>query len=229
MVLAGAIIALIVVVDLMVANTVWRIVSLLGACLTVVAIVFLLPTTWRKRLGPVVAVFVTAAGTLSAFLVNPPADPVVDAQQMADAVAEGPFDQKLRTELHVGLPERVGIGDASAAGKLVAVQVPVEAPGYQIFAEVEVYPTAQEAAQRGLAQLKLLSTTYMPPAQPQTIGGFYVLRTPWAWVCGGVRGHAYAETTLTPGDNADLPVAQEINSALLRYADNKAKLATHPG
>lgn len=238
--LAIVTIALMVVLDLVIANTAWRVLFLFCACLMIVAIVVLLPADWRKRLGLVAAVFVAAAGTLSVFLVSPQSSvPVVDAQQMATAVADGPFDQQLPHSLQAGPLERVTIGDPSSAGKLVAVRVPIEVPssswladgGLNTFAEVEVYPTAQEAAQRGIAQLKYLSTTFMPPIQRQTIAGFCVLRSPsgWAWVCGGVRGHAYAETTLSPGANAFLGTTQGINSALLSYAENKEILASHPG
>ena len=228
--LAAVTIAVIVVLNLVVASAGWRIFFLLAACLMIATIVYVLPVSWRKRLGPVAAVFVAAAGTLSVFLVSPNApDPVVDAQQMAHAVADGPFDQNLPASFQVGAVKRVGISDPSSAGKLVAVEVPVQAPGYQVFAEVEVYPSAQAAARRGEMQLKFLSAQYMPPSQRQTIAGFCIWRTPNAWVCGGVHGHAYAETTLSPGANATLAVTQDINSALLAYADDKAKLASHPG
>jgi hypothetical protein len=236
MLLAVATIAVIVVLDLVVASAAWRVIFLLAACVMIAAVVYLLPAAWRKRLGPAAAAFVAAVGTVSAFVVSPqtPVGPkapssVVDAQQMAQAVAYGPFDQKLPPAFEAGSVKRVGISDPSSAGKLVAAQVPLQASGYQVFAEVEVYPTAQAAAQRGQAQLRFLSKQFMPPSYKQTIAGFCVWRTPDAWVCGGVRGQAYAETTLSPGATASLATTQDINAALLAYAENKAKLATHPG
>lgn len=236
MLLVVATISVIVVLDLVVASAAWRVIFLLAACVMIAAVVYLLPAAWRKRLGPAAAAFVAAAGTVSAFVASPQTattarapGPVVDAQQMAHAVVDGPFDQQLPPAFRAGPVKEVGIGDPSSAGKLVAAQVPLQAPGYQVFAEVEVYPTAQAAAQRGQTQLRFLSRQFMPPSYKQTIAGFCVSRTPDAWVCGGVRGQAYAETTLSPGANASLATTQDINAALLAYAENKAKLATHPG
>jgi hypothetical protein len=238
--LASATIALIVVLDLLVASVAWRIICLLCACLMIAAIVFLLPADWRKRLGPVTAAFVAASGTLSVFLVSPsssPPGPVLNSRAMAAFVATGPFDQTLPGGLVARSLASAIIGDPSAASKLNATQVPIDVPpssplasySLRIYAAVEVYPTAGAAAQRATAQLTFLSKMYMPPIQHQTIAGFCVFRTPDAWTCGGVRGNAYAETTLTPGANAFLGLTQDVNSALLNYASDKAKLATSGG
>jgi hypothetical protein len=242
--LTSVTIALIVWLDFVVENMGWRVLFLFCACVMIVVVVLLLPSDWRKRLGPVAAVFVAAAGALSVFLVSPQSSvsvaksspPVVDAQQMAAAVADSPFDQQLPHSLQAGALKRITVGDPSSAGKLVASNVPIKVPsssplagsGLHIYAEVEVYPTAQDASQRGKAQLEYLSATFMTPNQRQTIAGFCVYRSGGnAWVCGGVRGHAYAETTLTPAATAFLGTTQGINSALLSYAQNKETLATH--
>jgi hypothetical protein len=199
--------------------------------------VLLLPADWRKRLGAGTAAFVAASGALSVFLASPstpPPAPAVDAQAMAHYVAEGPFDQQLPPGLLAGPVRPTSIGDPSAAGKLNATQIPVEVPSsswlasvdMQIYAEVEVYPNARAAAQRGRAQLKFYGQTGTRPVAPQTIAGFCDSRGP-AWVCAGVRGNAYAETTLSPGANAFAGLTQDVTSAMLSYATDKAKLATH--
>lgn len=238
-VLASSAIALMVVLDLMVASAAWRIICLLCACLMTAAVTFLLPADWRKRLGPATAAFVAAAGTLSVFIVSPSSSQpgaVLNSRAMATFVATGPFSQTLPDGLVAGPLRPATIGDPSAASKINATQVPISVPSsspfssadLQVYAEVEVYPTASAAAQRGRAQLAFLGKMYMLPIQHQTIAGFCVLRTA-AWTCGGVRGNAYAETTLTPEANAFLGLTQGINSALLNYASDEAKLATTGG
>lgn len=229
--------------DLRVAGVAWRLVFLLGACLMIVAIVLLLPADWRKRLGPATAAFVAAAGTLSIFLANPgsspspapsPARPSIDPQALAALVAAGPFDQTLPDGLVAGPVKPATVGDPSAASKINATQIPVEVPAssqladldIQSFAEVEVYPTANAAAQRAKSQMAFLSKVYEKPIQEQTIAGFCVAVTPDGWTCGGARGNAYAETSLSPGINALTGLTQAINSALLNYASDKARLAT---
>lgn len=231
--------------DLRVAGVAWRLVFLLGACLMIVAIVLLLPADWRKRLGPATAAFVAAAGTLSIFLANPgaspspspspvPSGPSIDPQALAALVAAGPFDQTLPDGLVAGPVKPATVGDPSAASKINATQIPVEVPAssqladldIQSFAEVEVYPTANAAAQRAKSQMAFLSKVYEKPIQEQTIAGFCIAVTPDGWTCGGARGNAYAETSLSPGIDALTGLTQAINSALLNYASDKARLAT---
>jgi hypothetical protein len=239
MLLAVAAVALMVLLDLKVANVAWRLVGLFCASILAVAIVLLLPADWRKRLGTGTATFVAAAGVLSVFLATPstpPPAPAVDAQAMAHYVAEGPFDQQLPQGLLAGPMRPTSIGDPSAAGKLNATQIPIEVPsssplasaGMQIYAEVEVYPSASAAARRGRERLKFYGQQAgsRPPAA-QTIAGFCDTFGPSAWVCAGVRGNAYAETTLSPSANAFAGLTQDITSAMLSYAADKAKLATH--
>lgn len=237
--LAGSTIALMVVLDLMVASVTWRVICLFCACLMTAAIAFLLPPNWRKRLGLVTAAFVAASGTFSVFLISPSSSlpgPVLNSRAMATLVASGPFNQILPYGLVAEPVRSTTIGDPSSASKLNATQVPIDIPSssplanddLQIYAEVEVYPTASAAAERATAQLAFLSKTYMPPIGRQTIAGFCVLMQA-AWVCGGARGNAYAETTLAPGANAYLGLTQAINSALMTYAFDQAKLATSGG
>lgn len=234
--LAAGAVALIVLVDMFVSSAAVRIAALACAALLVVTVVAILPAGWRRRLGPLAAAFVTASGALSGFLIAPSdsADtgPVVDAQQMATAVQFGPFDQRLPTGFTAGLPTQTHIGDPSSASKIVAVQVPIRVPrsiggGVSVFAELEVYPSVKAAQARATAQKRFLSDHYMTPTTKQTIAGFCVLRDPEAWTCGGTRGHTYAETTLAPAPNAFLGFTQDITSALLNYAWNKEKLASH--
>lgn len=237
--------------DLRVTGVAWRLVFLLGACLMIVAIVLLLPADWRKRLGPATAAFVAAAGTLSIFLANPspspapapapapspstsPSGPSIDPQALATLIAAGPFDQTLPDGLVAGPVKPATVGDPSAASKINATQIPIEVPAssqltdldIQSYAEVEVYPTAKAAAQRAKSEMAFLSNVYEKPIQEQTISGFCVAVTPNGWTCGGARGNAYAETSISPGIDALTGLTQAINSALLNYASDKARLAT---
>lgn len=232
----SAVFLVLVTVALIVALNLWtmspwlRVAVLVGACLTIVAVVFLLPPGLRTKLGAPTAVFVAAAGTVSIFIVSPgspaPEPPRLDVRQLAQYVEAGPLDQKVPPGLSVGDPRHADSGHA--AGSVTSVEFPITSPEHTIYTFVEVYSTPAAAAARARADMKFLKENYISPARPQTIDGFCFLITPDAWECGGVRGHAYANTTLSPGANYTLPVAVDLTAALLRYTDNKAKLATHP-
>lgn len=241
--LAVGTIAIVVVLDLVTTGAFWRVLIVLGACLLTVGAVFVLPADLRKRLGPVAAVFATAPGVLSAFLITPtepasrrPAVRVqrtVDVQQMAYHLQNGPFNVALPPGLQAGRPERTTVGDPSAVGKLVAVHVPIRIPdgspyagaGLQIYAEVEAYPSPAEAQRRAEAQRSFLTRTFESAGGGQSASGFCVW-TPDAWTCGGGRRYVYAETSVAPGVEANAGLTQDLNAALLTYADDTTAEAT---
>jgi hypothetical protein len=90
-----------------------------------------------------------------------------------------------------------------------------------------VYPTRAEAAARGGASLEELKLRYDGGVRggPESFcvdgggaGDF--------WTCASVRGFVYAEATVSPAPNANLPYATGIIRSLLRYADRQTDLAT---
>lgn len=149
---------------------------------------------------------------------------------VAALVRQGPFTAKLPEPLVADGLTDVQIGDESAVDRIDAVQLQAHDPSGVVdayFAHIEVYrePAAararskarmQEIARRyGSGQLNGSPTAYCAYLDPQP-----------SWECGGASGLAYAETTITPNPNATRGLAAGSTAALLRYADEKARVAS---
>jgi hypothetical protein len=158
----------------------------------------------------------------------------VNPQYLADLVRKGPFAESLPAPLLPGDLEDVKIADPGATGKLDAVQLavtldPVAAnsfPDLQTFAHMEVYPTRDDASQRGTTSLEDLRRRYGGDvdgtAQSFCIDGGSAGDF---WTCAGVRDFVYAEVTISPAPNATLPIATGTVGAMLRYAERQTRLA----
>ncbi|RZL76959.1 MAG: DUF2188 domain-containing protein [Rhodococcus sp. (in: high G+C Gram-positive bacteria)] len=226
-----------------------RLIFFIVACLLAAAVVLVLPPHWRKRLGPPTAVFIAAGSALSVFLVNPQQpgapEPKVDTQEMVNAILVGPFDQRLPQSVTAEDPVRSGTRDATAIENVGVVKVQMISTTFgggtagkdSGEGQIEVYPTPEAAAARAQGQYDWRSGREEAArnGQPEPKVG---KNTPemWCfvddrgstsssqWQCGGYRGHAYVETYMPFGNQ--YTNAQAIQSALLRYAENKETLAT---
>jgi hypothetical protein len=150
----------------------------------------------------------------------------------AALLEQGPFTEDLPDGLKANGLAEVNVADASAARSLSTMQLNVstkDAPGIDdVFAHFEVYPTPEDAVDRAEARIALLRRIVGPEkiqgnasayCSYQTIGG------PTSWECGGTRGLVYAEATVTPNPNATQWLARDTTTALLNYADEKARVA----
>jgi hypothetical protein len=92
----------------------------------------------------------------------------------------------------------------------------------------EVYPTPKDAVDRAEARIALISKIVGPEKIQGNASGYCsyeTIRGPTSWECGGTRGLVYAEATVTPNPNATQWVARDTATALLNYADEKARVA----
>ncbi len=250
--LGAGTVAVMVFLAFSVASDRLRLIFFVVACLLAAAVVLVLPPHWRKRLGPPTAVFIAAASALSVFLVNPQQpgapEPEVDTQEMVNAILVGPFDQRLPGTVAAEDPVLSGTRDATAIENVGVVKVQMISKTYDGKTLgsaggglIEVYPTPEAAAARAQGQYDWRSGREEAArnGQPEPKVG---KNTPemWCfvddrgstsssqWQCGGYRGHAYVETYMPFGDLTQIEYtnAQAIQSALLRYAENKERLAT---
>jgi hypothetical protein len=191
-----------------------------------------------------VGAFVAAVGVLAIFIqtspenqAGKPAKDNTNTQYLADLVRKGPFTETLPSPLVAGSLRDVGIADPSSAQKIDAVELeikidPAKAKDFgglelQTFAHMEVYSTREEAARRGGASLDDLRRRYQGTVSGTAekfcvdggSGGDF-------WTCAGVRDFVYAEVTVSPAPNANLPFATGTVGAMLRYADRQTDLAT---
>lgn len=215
-----------------------QLLALAAACACIAAVVVLLPAAVRARAGLFMAAFVAAAGVLPIVVASPTGEPPgPNAAYTAELIRRGPFDEALPEPLSSGELKDVGIPDSSAGQALDTVQVVIEATpeqdpfvdeegsGVMVFAHLETYPTRELAAERARASLQLNSERYEVGLERLNEDGFCI-PGPAFWLCAGFRGLVYAEVTLSPNPNATLPLARGTLSALLRYADRMARLAT---
>jgi hypothetical protein len=149
----------------------------------------------------------------------------------AALLREGPFTEDLPDGLKAEGLADVNIADASAAGSLAAQQLQVSsnAPGVMdVFAHFEVYPTPEDALARVRARsalIKRIVGSEKVQESPSSYCSYETIRGPTSWECGGARGLVYAEATVTPNPNSTQYFATDTVSALLNYADEKARVA----
>lgn len=176
----------------------------------------------------VAGLILSGGGSPGAESAKPP-NPVA----LAALLRQGPFSESLPDGIMADGLTDVNIGDPSAAGRTDAVQLEVDtsnSPGVTgFFSHFEVYPTPDAATRRADARIGLLkrilgaekvqgnAASYCSDG---TIGGGA------SWECGGASGLVYAEATVSPNGNAFLPLATGTVSAVLGYADEKARVAS---
>jgi hypothetical protein len=154
--------------------------------------------------------------------------PRVHPQYLAELVRKGPFTEELPAPLRARGIKEVGVGDPSAAARLDAVQVDIDAsaePNLYAFALIETYPTPAAAAKRKAARLAFFRRNY---GAKNVYGGCvddYGAHG-GGWTCVDVRGYSYAEAAISPSDNAHTPLATGTLAALLRYTDRLTKVAS---
>lgn len=182
--------------------------------------------------------FVATIGVLSIFL-QPSSNeatrsPRTNPYYLAELLRRGPFTEQLGAPLIPDGLAAVRIADASSAKKLTAVQLKIRVDHngpndpwseLQIFAHIESYATEQDARERGEASKDFLTRRYETGIERANAESFCIHGDAF-WTCAGVRGFVYAEVTLSPNPNANLPIATDTLSALLRYGDRMTQLAT---
>jgi hypothetical protein len=191
--------------------------------------------------------FVAAAGILPVFAFPPspeaspgssvggPAASAPNSRYAAELIRRGPFTEALPGYLEANGIKDANIGDTAALQALDAVQLvitanPDEDPfadggGTQVYAHMETYDSVSATRTRAEGSLATAGKRYslgIEAAKPES----FCLSDPSFWLCGGYRGLVYAEVTLSPGPNANLPLARGTLAAMLRYADDRMRLAT---
>lgn len=215
-----------------------KVVLLLVACASTAAVVVLLPAGVRGKVGAFMGAFVAAAGVLPVIVFFPESsEPAPNSRFTAELIRRGPFEGSLPGYLQATGLADVGISDASAAQALDAVQLVIvadpardpflteESPGTQVFAHMEVYGSETAARERAGTSLRLALDRYDAGLEEVSPEGFCMLDAEF-WLCAGHRGLVYAEVTLSPSANANLPLARGTLAAMLRYADDRMRLAT---
>ena len=189
---------------------------------------------WSRNETISVAGIVVGAGVGIAGLVlsngggdEPPAQRSgASASAVAALIRQGPFTGRLPDPLKAGDIVDVDISDSSAANRVDAVELeadPADAVK-SFFSHMEVYATARAATARArarIAEIKTLHGATHVNGSPTS----YCAYLQATWECGGTSGLVYAEATVSPDANAYRRFASGSAAALLRYADEKARVA----
>lgn len=181
-------------------------------------------------LGVVVGVAVGIAGfVLPGASSDPEAAGAASPVAFAALVRQGPFSEVLPKGFEAKGLVDVNIGDASAAGRIDALELEADHPeDIGFFAHLEVYPTPAAAIRRAEARIKTIERIYegnVVDGGPEAYCAYKTVRAPIAWECGGTSGLVYAEATVAPNANAYQHLATGTVSAMLGYADEKARVA----
>jgi TIR domain len=177
--------------------------------------------------GAVVAVAIVASGQSGGPAPNPGPNP----EALAALLRQGPFSETLPDGLQVKGLADANVGDSSASRRLDAVEVKIStenAPGIGAYAHFEVYPTPAAAAGRAAARIALLKRVFGAQAvqgNPSSYCSEGTIHGPTTWECGGASGLVYAAATIYPDSNANQPLATGTAAAIMRYADEKARVA----
>jgi hypothetical protein len=214
-----------------------RVFCLFAACVVVAVFVVAIPNRLRRTAGSFAAAFVAAAGVLPVFLSDdgpaapPPPTPSpqsrVHPAYLAELVRRGPFTEPLPSPLRVSRLRSVRINDPSASARLEAVWVDIDetSEDVSVFAVIEVYPSPTAAAERKKARIETFKRIY--PGDPVSENCFDEYGAHGGgWTCVAARGYAYAEAAVSPSANAYMGFATGTLTALLRYTDRLAKVAS---
>jgi hypothetical protein len=236
--LALCLVALLAVLGADVVSGVLRVLCLFAACAVVALIVVVLPAKLRTTAGSFAAAFVAAAGVLPVFLSSDDPEPAprptpsresqVHAAYLAELVRRGPFTEPLPSPLRFGRLRDVRVSDPSASARLDAVWVDIDTraeQGLSVFALIEVYPSPSAAAKRKKARIDLFRRIYPGDTVYDNCFDEYGAHG-GGWTCVAARGHAYAEAAVSPSDTAHMGLATGTLTALLRYTDRLAKVAS---
>ena len=215
-----------------------RVICLFGACVVVAGLVVVIPNQLRKTAGSFAAAFVAAAGVLPVFLSGddpPPAAPPTPSAEtrvhpayLAELVRRGPFTEPLPPPLRVSRLRDVRINDPSASARLDAIWVDIDASaevGLSVFAMIEVYPSPSAAAERVKARIDTFKRIYPGDQVYDNCFDEYGAHG-GGWTCVAARGYAYAEAAVGPSSTAVMGLATGTLTALLRYTDRLAKVAS---
>jgi hypothetical protein len=231
--------ALVVLLFMGIADRVWRLAALVGAAAAVAGVVVLLPASLRARARLLGAAFLAAIGVLPLVVTadpGPPAPPPastkpVNADYLANLIEQGPFTERLPAPLAAGALVRVPISGPGAATKVSAVQLRFSGPDDPATgggAFIETYRSTDEAAARAAARLEELRTVEAPlwADEGDAAKGYCVSGKGQYWTCGGHRGLVVVEVVVFPPSNANHALATEALTAVLRYTDRMAVLAS---
>lgn len=191
----------------------------------------------RSEMLSLLGVVVGATVGIAGFLIpgtssGPEAADAVSPVALAALVRQGPFSEVLPSEFETTGLVDVNIGDASAAGRIDALELKAaHSEDIGFFAHLEVYPTGAAAIRRAEARIETIERIYdgnVVDGGPEAYCAYKTIRAPTAWECGGTSGLVYAEATVAPNANAYQHLATGTVSAMLSYADEKARVAAGP-
>lgn len=149
---------------------------------------------------------------------------------VAALIRQGPFSAALPEPLQPQGLSDVNISDPSAANRIDAVQLKATDPTGGVeafFAHIEVYGSEAAATARARARMDDIARLFGENQIQGTPLSYCAHLDPQpAWECGGSSGLIYAEATITPSPNANRIFAAGSAAALLRYAEEKARVAS---
>jgi hypothetical protein len=152
------------------------------------------------------------------------------ASAVAALIRQGPFSAALPDPLEPQGLSDVNISDPSAANRIDAIQLEATDPTGALeafFAHIEIYGDEAAATARARARIDDIARLYGENQVQGTPQSYCAYLDPEpAWECGGSSGLAYAEATVTPNPNANRVFASGSAAALLRYAEEKARVAS---
>lgn len=167
--------------------------------------------------------------------------PTTNIKYLSTLIGKEPFAEQLPEPLVAYGFESFMTKEANASKKISAVQLNVKPDptikdqegaysDLQVFAQIELYKSVEDASSRSRSQKTLLSKIHDTGLEPMSDDSFCVLGDIGmygAWICGGTRGFVYVEVTVSPGVNAFQGITTGTVSALLNYADKVTALATN--
>ena len=149
---------------------------------------------------------------------------------VAALIRQGPFSATLPEPLQAQGLSDVNISDASAANRIDAVQLEATDPTGGVeafFGHIEVYGSEAAATARARARMDDIVRLYGANQIQGTPLSYCAYLDPQpAWECGGSSGFIYAEATVTPNPNVNRVFAAGSAAALLRYAEERARVAS---